>query len=308
LIDSCARRVERAEADVVRYEGAYDFQNAMLFLDELVGAPQSVQGAAYQLILDRKVGEYTLPSGVSIVAAGNRATDRAVVHPMPKPLQNRFVHLNLDVDFNDWQSWAIGNNINASVIGYLTATPQHLFDFDPKSQSMAFPTPRSWKFVSNLLNKSTLSAQALHPLIAGTIGDGVAIEFINHLKMAEDLPNPQRVLAGLEKKLKSKEISVKYSLTISLCYLIKQHYDNALENERLGKNAVAKNGEELVTMEMVHGYIDNYFRFMLDNFEEEMCVLGAKTIFGSYKIEFQPEKVKNFTVFFERFGDMILEC
>ena len=95
---------------------------AILFLDELNAAPPSVQAAAYQLILNRRVGTYKLPEGVSIVAAGNRETDKGVTYRMPAPLANRFVHLEMRVDFEDWAMWATENHINPQVVGYCSCT------------------------------------------------------------------------------------------------------------------------------------------------------------------------------------------
>ena len=83
----------------------------ILFLDELPSAPQAVQAAAYQLILNREIGNYTLPEGWAIIAAGNREEDRAVVHKMPSALANRFVHLNFDIHLDDWCEWALDNGI-----------------------------------------------------------------------------------------------------------------------------------------------------------------------------------------------------
>ena len=117
---------------------------AIIFLDELNSAPPAVQAAAYQLILNRRVGTYRLPDGVDVVAAGNREGDRGVTYRMPAPLANRFVHLEAKVDFDDWQEWAVNNNIHPEVVGYVGFAKQDLYDFDPKSSSKAFATPRSW--------------------------------------------------------------------------------------------------------------------------------------------------------------------
>ena len=123
----------------------------ILFLDEMNSAAPAVQAAAYQLILNRKVGSYVLPDNVLIVAAGNRDADKGVVYRMPAPLANRFVHLEMKVDFDDWFQWATENKIHTDVVGYLTFAKKDLYDFDPKSPSRSFATPRSWSFVSELL-------------------------------------------------------------------------------------------------------------------------------------------------------------
>ena len=130
---------------------AKKYKNIILFLDEMNSAAPAVQAAAYQLILNRRVGQYTLPDNVYIVAAGNREADKGVVYRMPAPLSNRFVHLELAVDFDDWFQWAVDNKINKDVVGYLQFSKKDLYDFDPKSPSRSFATPRSWSFVSELL-------------------------------------------------------------------------------------------------------------------------------------------------------------
>ena len=122
----------------------------ILFLDEINTAPPAVQASAYQLILDRKVGEYELPEGWSIIAAGNRENDRGVVYKMPPPLANRFVHFEMEVDFDDWKAWAYSAKIDASIIGYLAYDKSMLFTFDATSNEKSFATPRSWEYVDSL--------------------------------------------------------------------------------------------------------------------------------------------------------------
>ena len=134
---------------------------AILFLDELNSAPPAVQAAAYQLILNRKVGTYKLPDGVDIVAAGNRDGDKGVTYRMPAPLANRFVHLEMKVDFDDWQDWAVNNDIHPEVVGYVGYAKQDLYDYDPKSPSKSFATPRSWSFVSDSVSISSSLTKSL---------------------------------------------------------------------------------------------------------------------------------------------------
>ena len=119
--------------DLPTQEQADEYDTIALFLDELNSAPPSVQAAAYQLVLNGKIGQYKLPSNVKIVAAGNRETDRGVTYRMPSPLANRFRHINMDVNFEDWSFWATENKVHQDVIGYLTYSKADLFDFDPKT-------------------------------------------------------------------------------------------------------------------------------------------------------------------------------
>ena len=147
---------------------------AIVFLDELNSAAPAVQAAAYQLILNRRVGQYHLPEGVSIVAAGNRDSDKGVTYRMPAPLANRFVHIELRVDYDDWLQWATDRHIHSDVVGYCTFAKQDLYDFDPKGSSRSFATPRSWSFVSQLLSDD-LPESTLTDLVAGCVGEGLAV-------------------------------------------------------------------------------------------------------------------------------------
>ena len=140
-------RSKWATPDFLPQDGA-----GVLFLDELNAAPPMVQASCYQLVLDRKLGEYVLPDGWSIVAAGNRDSDRAVTSRMPTPLRNRFVHLDFEVDIQEWSAWAIQANIRPEVIAFLRFRPALLSAFDRDNN--AFPSPRSWEFVSRILNSN----------------------------------------------------------------------------------------------------------------------------------------------------------
>ena len=117
----------------------------ILFLDEISAAPQSVQAAAYQITLDRTVGEHQLPDNCIVVAAGNRVTDRSVAFTMPKALANRLCHIEIVGDGKSWRDWAVNAGINRIVLGFLDYNPGMLMKFDPLSDGFSFPTPRSWE-------------------------------------------------------------------------------------------------------------------------------------------------------------------
>ena len=167
----------------------------ILFLDEINTAPPAVQASAYQLILDRRVGEYELPEGWSIVAAGNRESDRGVVYRMPPPLANRFVHFEMEVDLEDWKHWAYQEGVDPLVIAYLSHTPDSLFSFEPGSQEKSFPTPRSWSYVDRLLG-SGLPQKLRMDAIAGAVGREEAIAFLSFARVARDLPDLEAILSG----------------------------------------------------------------------------------------------------------------
>lgn len=166
----------------------------ILFLDELNAAPPLVQAACYQLVLDRKVGEYELPEGWTVVAAGNREADRAVTHRMPSALANRFVHLDFDVDVDDWLEWADGRALPGELTAFIRFRPNLLHSFDPQRNEKAFPSPRSWEFVGRLLSGRPDPAIE-HDLVCGAVGEGAAAEFTGFCRVFRELPDPEEVLA-----------------------------------------------------------------------------------------------------------------
>jgi hypothetical protein len=187
----------------------------ILFLDELNSAPPMVQASCYQLVLDRKLGEYTLPDGWAIVAAGNRETDRAVTTRMPTPLRNRFTHLNFEVDMQEWCEWAVATNIRPEIIAFIRFKPELLSSFDRDAN--AFPSPRSWSFVSKILNQSPV-ADIEHELIVGTIGDGPATEFTEFLRTFRNLPNIEAILMDPEHEPVPSDASAQFAVASALSY------------------------------------------------------------------------------------------
>lgn len=286
--------IDDAETKLTILREAQRFGNAILFLDEINAAPPSVQAAAYQLILNRRVGEYHLPKGVSMVCAGNRDSDKGVTYRMPSPLANRLVHIEMASNFEDWQKWAIGAKIHSDVVGFLSHHKQKLFNFDPKSPDKAFATPRSWVFVSQLISDE-LPESMNTALVAGTVGDGLATEFSAHRKVASKMPKSEDVLMGKEKNLNVKELSAMYSLTISMCYTLKEWTEKA------------KAKEDGMDMTVWHECVDHFFTFMMDNFQTEMIVLGAKTALRDYQLPINHRQLKTFKGFHEKYGKYILE-
>jgi hypothetical protein len=265
-------------------EMAAQHEAIVLFLDEMNSAAPAVQAAAYQLILNRKVGTYSLPDNVYIVAAGNREADKGVTYRMPAPLANRFVHLEMTVDFDDWFQWAVNNNIHKDVVGFLQFSKKDLYDFDPKSPSRSFATPRSWSFVSELLDDE-LNESTLTDLVSGSVGEGLAVKFMAHRKVAAQMPNPTDILDGKVKELKTKEISAMYSLTVSLCYELKEASDKGDKK--------------------FDDKVNNFLRFAMDNFETELVVMGIKLALTQYSLPIDPDEVECFEEFHERFGKYI---
>jgi hypothetical protein len=186
-----------------------------LLLDEITAAPPSVQASAYQLTLDRKVGEHELPDNVIIIGAGNRVQDKGVAYKMPTPLANRMSHFEVTAELEDWKQWAIPSGIHELVLGFLNFKETYLNKFDPSSDESAFPTPRSWAFVSKYLNifKNVDSA---YPMIASTIGEGAAVEFKAFAKTYGSLPDVNKILNGEKVPLPQDKYDILCALSSSI--------------------------------------------------------------------------------------------
>ncbi len=187
----------------------------ILFLDEINTAPPAVQASAYQLILDRKVGEYELPDGWSIIAAGNRENDRGVVYKMPPPLANRFVHFEMEVDFNDWKAWAYTSKIESAIIAYLAYDKSMLFTFDARSNEKSFATPRSWEYVDSIV-KSGIERELILDSISGAVGREAAVGYLSFKKVMKDLPDLNSILDGSLTELNEEDSKVMMALAIGL--------------------------------------------------------------------------------------------
>lgn len=167
----------------------------VLMLDEISAAPPSVQAAAYQITLDRKVGEHELPENCYIICAGNRMQDKSVAYKMPKALANRLTHFDIYAELEDWKAWAMKEGIDSRIIGYLNFAPSKLYQFDPASDDNAFPTPRTWEMVNNYL-KIFGSLENAFNCIAGCIGIGVAGEFKRYCQVFSKIPRIEDIFEG----------------------------------------------------------------------------------------------------------------
>ncbi|MFI3271007.1 MAG: MoxR family ATPase [Pseudomonadota bacterium] len=205
-----------------------DKGQGIIFLDELNAAPPLVQAACYQLILDRRIGEYRLPDGWRVMAAGNREQDKAVTHRMPSALANRMVHLDFEVNTDDWLTWAESAGMAQELVAFIRFRPKLLHDFDPLSACKAFASPRSWSFVSKILeNKPDKSIE--YELLRGTVGDGAAAEFMGFLNVWRELPAVDDVLSNPKTAPVPSEPTALYAIC-----------------EALGAKACSENAEALV--------------------------------------------------------------
>jgi hypothetical protein len=190
-------------------------QAGVLFLDEITSAPPTVSAAAYQLILDRRLGNYQLPEDWIIIAAGNRQGDRGVTYTMPAPLANRFSHFELDTHLDDWVAWAFENGIDERIIGFLRFRPELLFDYDPAHNPIAFPSPRTWEFAHRALQKFQHQAALLLGSLQACVGQAAGIELHAFIENLEQMPDLDAILKGKAVEV-PEEIDLQYAVASAL--------------------------------------------------------------------------------------------
>jgi MoxR-like ATPase len=190
-------------------------KQGILFLDEITSAPPSVSAAAYQLILDRRLGDYRVPDGWAIFAAGNRQGDRGVSYGMPAPLANRFAHFEFSVHLDDWVAWAFAQGIDERLVAFLRFKPELLFDFDPARAEMAFPSPRSWEFAHRALRKFSDRPDLLAGVLAACVGQAAGIECAAYIESLDRLPDIEAILSGGEAAV-PEELDLQFAVAAAL--------------------------------------------------------------------------------------------
>jgi hypothetical protein len=203
-----------------------DQEEGLLFFDELSAAPTLVQASLYQLTLDRRIGEYVLPDGWRIIAAGNRAGDGSVTFRMPAALANRFIHLEFEADFDDWRSWAVENQIHHRLVAFLATRRELLLNVE--RGATAFPTPRSWEILSDAIYKLGISSSAAD-VYSGIVGVGAAIEFLGFCENAITEEQIMSILADPSHAELPELIGDQYALISYLCALgVEKKYHHAV--------------------------------------------------------------------------------
>jgi len=170
----------------------------IILLDEITSAPSDCQVAAYSVVLDRRIpnSNYVLPNGWLIVAAGNRTCDRAVVKTMSSALANRFVHFEVEANSEDWVKWAVMNDVNPAVIGFINYKPGLLFKMEGQNLEQGWPSPRSWERVSNMIKLFNGNSEILRKVVYGLIGNGVGLEFMEFFKMSSEFDSILEVMVN----------------------------------------------------------------------------------------------------------------
>ena len=206
---------------IFQMDESHDVVN-ILFLDEISAAPTSVQAAAYQITLDRVVGEHRLPDNCIVIAAGNRVTDKSVAYKMPKALANRLCHIEITGGQDSWMRWAVANGINERILGFISFRPDYLMRFAESGDDYAFATPRSWEMASNILNLYNSDVERAFDMIAGVIGLGVAMELRTWCKVYSTLPKIEDIFEGRPAPMPSGTDAL-YALISSMTVYAREH-------------------------------------------------------------------------------------
>lgn len=185
----------------------------LIFLDEFNSAALSVQAAAYKLILDKKVGIYNLHKNVAIIAAGNLSTDKAITNRLSTAMQSRLIHLQLKLETKHWLDWAISEGIDYRILAYINYKPNALENFDPNHSDKTFACARTWHFLSKIIKSESVLNYDLLPLLAGTIGEGAARQFLGFVQVFDDLPQIEELISKPEIAKIPTEPSAKYAVS-----------------------------------------------------------------------------------------------
>jgi len=256
-------------------------EKGILFLDEITSAPPSVSAAAYQLILDRKLGDYKVPNGWAIIAAGNRQGDRGVTYSMPAPLANRFSHYEVDINLDDWVAWAYANDIDERVIAFLRFRQDLLFEFNPSQNPVAFPSPRSWEFAHRALHKFEDQPQLFSGALQACVGKAAGIELSAFIASLDQMPDLDAIVKG-ETVDTPKEIDLQYAVATAL----------------VGRAIRAQGTDEAM---QIHGNILNYANHFSQREMGVMMVSDMHRAIGQ-DIFVVPE----FAVWAEKIADLML--
>ena len=186
----------------------------LILFDEIPSCTPSMQAAAYQIILDRMVGEYPLHDNVWMMAAGNRESDKAVAYPMSTALKSRMIHFPVDIPAKDWRDWACTKGFNHQITSYLAYKPEHLTKFDPSVVDLTFGCGRTWEFVNEILNDcgGVIDAEA-EMMIKGAVGVGVGNEFIGYMTLYSQLPSIDDIIKDPANTPIPDELGSQYALS-----------------------------------------------------------------------------------------------
>lgn len=210
----------------------------ILFFDEISAADRSLQVSVYQIVLDRCLSDaYKVPDGWYICAAGNRIEDRAVAMSMSSALANRFMHVELTEDAEDWARWAINEGINPSVVGFIRYRPEMLHHMDGENLEYGWPSPRSWEKVSHMIDimeKTNAKKTIIKKIVFGLVGPGAGAEFMEFYKNREVYENILDMMTDEKKPVVVPDkADQQYAMVAAMVYHLWKGKDDDDETKRV---------------------------------------------------------------------------
>jgi MoxR-like ATPase len=280
---------------------------AILALEEFNSAAPSVMAAAYQLILDRRIGDYVVPDGVMLLALGNRDSDRGVTHQLAKPVANRFIHLMMEFSWEDWFVWAGRNNIHADVLGYLSKWQSKANSFDPDSPHLNFATPRSWEFVSRVISQPGAADSAtIGALICGAVGDAIGAEFIQHRKFMADMPDVNDILDGAVTVFKPSdprhETQIAYSVCVQMCYELARR----ARRVEAGYTGEKKDFNKYPPRRQWLEEADRAFGYAIDNFRPDVTIMASRMAIMVHGLKLPANHLPRFAKFCDTYLPVLM--
>lgn len=220
-IDAARKKAGYLPMDTFPLEGESPkagYNGWLLFFDEANSAPKAVQAAAYKILLDRKIGQHSLHKNCALVAAGNLETDGAIVEEMSTALQSRLSHIELTVDSDSWVEWAQKSDVHHMITSFIQFKPGQLYTFKADHTDKTYACPRTWEFANRVMKVTEDKPANRLPMLAGTLSEGVAREFLTFVKIYDDLPKPAQIMANPETIKVPSEPSILYALTGTLSH------------------------------------------------------------------------------------------
>jgi midasin (ATPase involved in ribosome maturation) len=307
----------------------------LFFLDEMNSAMSSTQAAAFQLVLDKKIGCFKLDDKDRVFAAGNLENDGGITTPMSTPLANRFTHYLLEVSAQEWLEWAVRNDIHPFIISFIEANKSKLHQFNEEtinSDEKPFPSPRSWTKFSKLLTSIIDDGHRLRfsmfdsgnnegigelsysedeklsdifDVAAGSVGSLVSLDFMAYVKSGFDLPKPEIILSGKLIDFSSEgDLSKEYLLTNACLFeliTINKVYEKMSSNRN---DDDVRSDKENIFIENYFKQMSNFIRFTKKNFSQELFIYGIITrMIKTHQIQPLPDLVDEdaFDLVFETF-------
>lgn len=274
--------------------------NAIIFLDEFPNATPSVHAAAYQLVLDRKLGDYEVPKNCVIIAAGNREGDRGNTYRLGAPIANRFVHFEIAPDFDSWREWAVMSGIDSTIVGFLSAFNDEAYNFKPNNSTRGFPTYRTWEFVNRIITSpeyENVERRIQEAAISGAVGSGTATKYLATRDSVLNLPSVDAVLRGEITKMEKVDIGLCYAFTTSMCYALRKDADDV---------AALPKDKSAAAAQAFHKKCDSFFRFMMENFKPEVVMMGAKVALNTFRIKMDYQQIPVFPEFTKTYKKLLV--